>query len=156
MGGAMSGPDPSARFRDRLDWLLRSVPRQPGSTERYDLDDLLGVLAMPGAFDTRTTTRGDARSWLVAMRDGRADATEPRSRRYLAILEDLFRLPTGYFHDENTQRATDERILFAQDAAERGVTVIGPCRVRGSVLGIEGLHALHRQARDQLDRRAGA
>lgn len=152
----MSVPEAGARFAQRLDWLLRSVPRQPGTVERFVHEDLLSALAGRAHRATRLAARADARAWLVAMRDERTDAEAPRSRRYLAILEDLFRLPAGYFRDETIRSATDERILFALEAAERGVTVIGPCRVRGSLLSVEDLHSLHRRARDELDRRAGA
>jgi hypothetical protein len=148
-------PRPSDRFAERLDWLLRSVPRRPGAPERFDPEDLVDALAGP-AGGAGLVARADARAWLAAMREKDADVDAPLSRRYLAIVEDMFRLPVGYFRDEAVRRAADDRILFARDAAERRVRVIGPCRVRGAEWSVEELHSLHRQARDQLERRTGA
>lgn len=152
----MSGPGGGGGFADQLEWLLVSIPRQPGSHERFELEDLVSALAGEGPRGTRWAARAGARAWLMAMRAGQATGSTPLATHYLAILEDLFRLPAGYFHDEPTRRATDERIAFAWEAAEKGVTVIGPCRVRTSLLGLEALHSLHQQASDELDRRAGA
>ena len=151
----MSSPRQNGSFGERLDWLLRSIPRRPGAPERFDPEDLVNALAGP-AGGARLVARADARAWLAAMREEDADVDAPHSRRYLAIVEDMFRLPVGYFRDEAVHQAADERILFARDAAERRVRVIGPCRVRGAEWTVEELHSLHRHARDQLERRAGA
>ncbi len=151
----MTRPRQSDRFGERLDWLLRSIPRRPGAPERFDPEDLVDALAGP-AGGARLVARADARAWLAAMRGEDADVDAPHSRRYLAIVEDMFRLPVGYFRDKAVRRAADDRILFARDAAERRVKVIGPCRMRGAEWGVEELHSLHRQVRDQLERRAGA
>lgn len=151
----MTRPRQSDRFGERLDWLLRSIPRRPGATGAFDPEDLVDALA--GATGgTSLVARADARAWIAAMREQDADVDAPHSRRYLAIVEDTFRLPADYFRDEAVRRAADDRILLARDAAERRVRVIGPCRVRGVEWSVEELHSLHRQARDQLERRAGA
>ena len=151
-----SGAGGRGDFAAQLDWLLRSIPRYPGSSARFELEDLVSVLSAAGQGGSRPAARSRARSWLrTAGLEGVMDAT-PVSQRYVAILEDLFRLPEGYFRDESIRQATNERITFALDAAARGVTVIGPCRVRTSMTDIAALHSLHVRARQALDRRTGS
>jgi hypothetical protein len=155
MSSTARGELDSGSFADHLDWLLTNVPRRPGCSDRFDLEDLLTALVGEAPRETRWEARSSARSWIEGMRSGQTVASPTQSRHYLTILEGLFRLPAGYFDDEPTRKATDERILFAVDAAERGVTVIGPCRVGDAPVSLEALHSMYRRARTQLGRRAG-
>lgn len=150
-----SGAGGGGGFAAQLDWLLRSVPRHTGSSARFNIEDLVSALATEGLRAADWAARSHARAWLTAVRTGRQANATALDRRNMAILEALFRLPTGYFRDESIRQATDERIIFAADATERGVTVIGPCRVRTSLLDIETLHSIHLRARAELDRRTG-
>jgi hypothetical protein len=144
-------------FADRLDWLLGVIPRAPGAEVRFSADDVVAVLAKVRMIRYGGRSRIDhlraAREWLDAMRAGTANATTAYSRRFIAALEDVFRLPRGYFRDEELNRTVDERIVFANEAAAGGVRVVGPCRVRASDLPPEDLHGLHAQLVDALSGR---
>lgn len=143
----MTTPGADAGFAARLDWLLSTVARTPGREARYSTAALLIALARvsPGGDPAR-----QASQWLSDMRAGRAEHTDLRSRRYIAALEDVFRLPAGYFLDEQIRAATDARIVFAASAAQ--VRVIGPCRRLASELTIEDLHRIHVRVVEVLNR----
>jgi hypothetical protein len=127
-------PGPSRRFTDQFAWLLATVARDPGTTSRFSTEDVLRALAVaaanlaPSTSATDTEGVAEARRWLEAMHAGATDATRAESTTFIAVLEHLLRLPTGYFLDEQLRHSTDQRIEFASVAAARGVRISGPCR----------------------------
>jgi hypothetical protein len=127
-------PGPSRSFTDQFAWLLATVARDPGTTSRFSAEDVLHALAAatpdhaPSASTADTERGAVARRWLEAMHAGATDATRPESAPFIAVLEHLLRLPTGYFLDEQLRHSTDQRIEFASVAAARGVRISGPCR----------------------------
>ena len=146
----------NAGFADRLDWLLATVPRVPGSSERFSTEDLIATLApvAPGAGASADSARM-ARRWLAEMRTaGATVGSDWASNRFVAALEDLLRLPIGYFRSAEVAAAADARIAFA--AASGEVRLIGPCRVLRSEIPTEQLHALHREITTALQRRRAA
>ena len=147
----MISPDEQGRFAERLDWLQSNVACSPGSDSRFSTDSLIAVLACvsPGA-----DPASHAHQWLADMRADRTEVSDPESRRYIAALEDLFRLPPGYFRDELVQRSTNERIAIA--AANTNVRLIGPCRRLATELTVEELHRIHLQIMEVLKRRRSA
>jgi hypothetical protein len=124
-------PGPSRSFTDQFAWLLARVARDPGATSRFSTEDVLHALAAAPDLASPTSTadaEGVARRWLEAMHGGSTDAARPESAPFIAVLEHLLRLPTGYFLDEQLRDSTDQRIEFASVAAARGVRMYGPCR----------------------------
>ena len=151
----MSTPEATSSFAERLDWLLATVPSSPGGNRRFTSDDLISVLARvaPGGHPPRGATEM-ARRWLADMRThAGAIPRDWASGRFVAALEDVFRLPLGYFRDADIAVATDSRIIFVASAQARGVRVIGPCRVAHSELSTTQLHDLHTRAEAELRRR---
>jgi hypothetical protein len=71
----------------------------------------------------------------------------------MVALEELFRLPLGYFRDPGVATRVDARIQFANDATASGLRVLGPCRVMDAEMTADQLHALHREVAEALDRR---
>jgi hypothetical protein len=142
-------------FGQLLDWLLATVPRAPGATTRFTLEDVLNVLAATGppARGQEPSSRSVALEWLTAMQNGRTHVADLRSRRYVSALEDFFRLPAGYFRHEEIRKIADERIVFAAASAIRGVRVIGPCRMKVADIAVDDLHRLHLRARELVSRR---
>jgi hypothetical protein len=143
----MTRPDEGSGFATRLDWLLNNVARTPGTEARYSTENLVEALThvSSGADPAR-----QASQWLSAMKAQRADPTDLRSRRYIAVLEDVFRLPPGYFLDAQVRAATDDRIFFAASVVT--VRVIGPCRMLASELPVEDLHRIHARVAEVLNR----
>jgi hypothetical protein len=147
----MSGPGEHAGFAERLDWLQSSIDCSPGTDSRFSTESLIAVLACvsPGS-----DPLGRAGQWLADMKSGRTEITDLESRRYIAALEDLFRLPPGYFRDELIQREVDARIAFV--AANASVRVIGPCRRSATAMTVGELHRIHVQIVEVLKRRRPA
>lgn len=147
----MTRPGNQAGFAERLAWLQSSIAVSPGTDSRFSTDSLVAVLThvSPGP-----DPKIQARQWLADVMAGRTELANLESRRYIAALEDLFRLPPGYFRDEHVQRATDDRIEFA--AANATIRVIGPCRRPASELTVEELHRIHLQLAEVLKRRRSA
>src|SRR5581483_1068864 len=123
----------------------------PGADSRFSTESLIAVLARvsPGS-----DPGGRARRWLADMKAARTEITDLESRRYIAALEDVFRLPPGYFRDELVQREVDTRIAFV--SANAGVRVIGPCRRSATAMRVEELHRIHVQIVEVLKRRRPA
>jgi hypothetical protein len=155
----MSAPNESSSFAERLDWLLATVPRVPGTAPRFSIDEVVAVLswAVPlGRRATRASAHA-ARAWLEAVRAGHSGIPDDRaSGRYVAALEDLFRLPLGYFWDVRLAAAADARIVFAREATANGIRLIGPCRVMASEMSARQLHDLHLEVAAALERRRPA
>jgi hypothetical protein len=147
----MSSPREHAGFAERLDWLQSSIACSPGTNSRFSTEALIVVLAR---VSPAPDPMGRARQWLADMKAERTEITDLESRRYIAALEDVFRLPPGYFLDEQSRAATDDRIAFAASAAP--VRVIGPCRRLVSELTIEDLHRIHVRVVEVLNRHKSA
>jgi hypothetical protein len=128
----MSGPGDDADFAERFEWLLTMIRRAPGAATRFSVEDILAELAIAvpvhAQLRRKAASRDAASRWLGAMRDGSIDVTDVQSRRYLAVLERVLRLPQGYFVDEGRRHVVDDSIVLAAVAADHGTRMIGPCR----------------------------
>lgn len=153
----MSAPTPRSTFAQRLDWLLTVVPAQPAAGDRtFTIEDLvvrLARVALSGGSPDQST--GQARQWLANARaEGVRSPADWASARFLAALEDAFRLPLGYFTDSGLATSTDQRIRFAIEARTAGLQFTGPCRVSRAEVPTEQIHVLHVAVAAELRRRA--
>lgn len=141
---------PHATFAERLRWLLREVPREAGSETRFSDDDVVAVLAVavPEGATPGESPVAAARRWLSR---ARLEPSEPGGvmgllgRRYVAALEDLLRLPPGYFEGGDIAAQVDARIEFVNSPGARGMRVHGPCRVSPSEMTAAERHQVHVQ-----------
>lgn len=148
---------PRSTFAERLGWLLTAVPREAGSEARFSHDDVVAVLAVavPEGGTSRISPVTAASRWL-----SQALAEAPRlgtrgselGRRYVAALEDLFRLPPGYFEDGDLAAQVDARIEFVNSPGAQGVRVNGPCRVFASEMTAAEIHQVHFRLEQVLTR----
>jgi hypothetical protein len=154
----MTAPEASWSLSERLDWLLATVPCAPGKTQRLSADDLVTVLARvaPGTRAPGEATRM-ARRWIAELRHaGARIGNDWASERFMAALEDIFRLPLGYFRDTDVAAAADARIAFAAEAQAAGLRIVGPCRTTDWEMSVEQLHSLHVQAMTAIRRRSAS
>lgn len=153
----MSTPTPRSTFAERLDWLLTVIPAQPAAGDHtFTVEDLVVRLARvaPNGGSPGQPT-GQARRWLATARaEGLRSHGDWASARFLAALEDAFRLPLGYFTDSEIATSTDQRIRFALEARVAGFHSTGPCRVSRAQVPTERIHVLHVAAAAELRRRA--
>ena len=147
---------PHPTFAERIGWLMREVPREAGSDSRFTTDDVVAVLAVavpeggsPGA--SPMTAAGE---WLAqALADNPPAIGGSRlGRRYVAALEDLFRLPLGYFSDGDLAAEVDARISFVNSPGARGVRVLGPCRVSAAEMTAAEIQQVHIRLQQSLTR----
>jgi hypothetical protein len=107
------------------------------------MDDVLAALTKAAPGSATATPVQQARGWVAAMRHAETGTSgRAASGRFITALEELFRLPMGYFRDPAVATATDARIMFASNEANTRARVIGPCRVLRSEIPAEQLHAL--------------
>ena len=140
-------------FNERLDWLLAVVPREPGRfAGRFEIVDV------ETALNDSVTADGGQRlgggDWLRAVREDRVDVSDESCTPYLNALENLLRLPRGYFRDETLAGSTDQ--LIKMTAELPGTTVIGPCRSTPTASEVDDLLRLTELLRDTYRSRESA
>lgn len=153
----MSTPPPTSRFAERLSWLLTVIPAQPAAGDRtFTVKDLVVRLArVAPSGGSAAESMGEAARWLATARtEGLRAHVDWTSARFLAALEETFRLPIGYFTDSEVAASTDQRIKFALEARSAGLQATGPCRISRAEVPTEQIHVLHVTAAAELRRRA--
>jgi len=148
---------PHGGFAERLAWLLKEVPREAGSQSRFSVDDVVAVLAVavPEGGTSEATPMMAAREWLSQARAATPSEDLRGAKigaRYIAALEDLFRLPAGYFENDDLAAQVDSRIAFVNSAAAGGMRLHGPCRVSASELTSEEIVQVHSELERVLTR----
>ena len=127
----MTGPaTPVTAFADRLVHLLGAAAPEPAGGRRPTMADVERALSAVVNTDDPGTARRIAVVWLGAVVRGDSVPLLEHDRPALQAVADLFRIPINYFLDAGVAEEIDERMAVAAAAAERGVTVIGPCRGR--------------------------